>query len=435
MSEYGVGPGTVQRALAALTREGLTRTKPGDGTFVAERPRRAAEPDFGWQAVALGERSFSVEPLAELVTTPPAGALVLSTGYLAPDLQPTAQLGPALARAGRRPGVWERPPVEGVEALRRWFADDVGNGFDPHEVLIVSGGQAALVASFRALARPGEAVLMESPTYLGAMVAARAAGLRPVPVPSDAHGVRPELLSAAFESSGARLFYCQPLYANPHGAVLAADRRGEVLTAAADAAAFVIEDDYARDLGLDGEAPPPLVADDRDGHVIYVRSLTKPTTPSLRVAAVAARGAAYARLRAIRLVDDFFVSSPLQEAALELVSSPAWPRHLRAVRKALRERRDVLVDAARDGFGATSIPHLPGGGFHLWVRLPPECDDRLIADRAYSAGLVVTPGRHWFPAEPPGPFLRLSYAGAPAAALRSGVARLAEIIAAHTAKV
>ncbi|MCA1676705.1 MAG: PLP-dependent aminotransferase family protein, partial [Actinobacteria bacterium] len=364
IAEHGVGPSTVQRALGVLAREGLLETRPGDGTYIAARPTSIPIPDLAWQTVALGGRTVEAGPLGDLLAVPRPGIIALSSGYLDPDLQPTVQLAAAAARAGRRPGSWQRPPVEGLAELRAWFARDAGGGIQPHEVLICSGGQAALSTAFRALAPPGGAVLFESPTYLGALAAARAAGLRTIPVPVDSDGVRPDLLAAAFAQSDARLFYCQPLHANPHGAVLAADRRRAVLDAVATAGAFLVEDDYARDLTIDGDPPPPLVAADTHGHVVYIRSLTKPAAPGLRVAALAARGAAAARLRAIRMVDDFFVAGPLQETALELVAAPSWPRHLRRVRKALRERRDTLVAAVRENLGAHSLPLVPTGGFH-----------------------------------------------------------------------
>ncbi len=424
MAQHGVGPGTVQRALASLTREGLIETRPGDGTYIAARRGSTPTPDLAWQAVALGGRTVDAAPLAELLAVPRPGVIVLSSGYLDPDLQPTTQLAAAAARAGRRPGSWQRPPVEGLPELRAWFAHNAGAGVQPHEVLICSGAQAALSATFRALAAPGDAVLFESPTYLGALAAARAAGLRTIPVPADAQGVRPDLLASAFAQSGARLFYCQPLHANPHGAVLATDRRHTVLDAVAAAGAFLIEDDYARDLTIDGQPPPPLVAADTNGHVVYVRSLTKPAAPGLRVAALAARGAAAARLRATRMVDDLFVAGPLQETALELVAAPSWSRHLRRVHKALRERRDALVAAVREHLGAPCLPSVPTGGFHLWVALPTPIDDMALAERALRSDVIVTAGRHWFPAEAPAPFLRLSYAGADPATLAEGVHQL-----------
>ena len=125
-----------------------------------------------------------------------------------------------MARAARRPAAWSRGPVEGLEELRAWFAREAGGHVRAHDVVVCPGGQAALSTAFRALAAPGEPVLVESPTYQGAVAAARAAGLRAVPVPADATACGPDLLADAFALTGARVFYCQPLYANPHGATL-----------------------------------------------------------------------------------------------------------------------------------------------------------------------------------------------------------------------
>ena len=425
MARHRASPVTVQRAVATLAAEGLVEPRPGRGTFVAARPQAQAAPDLSWQAVALGAGAVEADALHELLAVPPAGAIPLSSGYLSLDLQPLALVGAALARAARRPGAWERGPVEGREELRGWFAREAGGSLRAHDVVVCSGGQPALATAFRALAAPGDHVLVEAPTYLGAIVAARAAGLRVVPVPSDADGVRPDLLAEAFARSRARLVYCQPLYANPHGSVLAADRRAAVLDAVAAAGAFLLEDDWARDLSTEADPPPPLAADDPDGHVVYVRSLTKSAAPGLRVAGIGARGAAGARLRAARIVDDFFVSGPLQEAALEVVFAPGWRRHRRRLRAELRTRRDALAAALRRHLPALAPTTLPAGGLHLWVALPEGTDDVALANAAAAEGVVVYPGRPWFPADPPGPFLRLTFAAAAPDALDEGVRRLA----------
>ncbi|HEY8584419.1 MAG TPA: PLP-dependent aminotransferase family protein, partial [Capillimicrobium sp.] len=276
---------------------------------------------------------------------------------------------------------------------------------------------------------PGDAIVVESPTYTGALAAAQTAGLRAVSVPSDADGVRPELLEEALARTGARLALLQPTFANPHGATLSPDRRSEVLAVAAAARAFVVEDDYARDLALDGDAPAPLVADDEHGHVVYVRSLSKSCAPGMRVAALAARGQAGKRLRAARVVDDFFVSGVLQETALELVSSPAWPRHLRAQREGLRERRAAVLAAIDERLPQVRLAPVPRGGLNLWAQLPDEVDDVALAARAAAEGVIVHPGRIWFGGDAPGSFLRLGYAGASAPELVEGVRRLARALA------
>ncbi|MER5295716.1 PLP-dependent aminotransferase family protein [Streptomyces pharetrae] len=439
VERFRVSPVTVSRALAQLAAEGLVVTRPGAGAFRAE-PRAAAAPggDTSWQQLALSAdtaaepvpRSVDASGVLVSLSAPPPGVIEFNGGYLHPSLQPERAMAAALSRAGRRPGAWGRPPMEGLPELREWFARSIGGpggAVTAAEVLITSGGQSGLTTALRALAPPGAPVLVESPTYPGMLAIARAAGLRPVPVPVDADGVRPALLADAFRATGARVFVCQPLFQNPTGAVLAAERRGEVLRIAREAGAFVIEDDFVRRL-VHEDAPPlprPLAADDPDGVVVHVCSLTKATSPSFRVSALAARGPVLERLRAIQVVDTFFVPRPLQEAALELVGSPAWPRHLRAVSAALRARRDAMTSALAVHLPELALPYIPSGGYHLWPRLPEGADETALTAAALRAGVAITPGRPYFSAEPPAAHLRLSFAAvAGTAEIAEGVRRL-----------
>ncbi|MFD7895148.1 PLP-dependent aminotransferase family protein [Streptomyces sp. NPDC059743] len=436
VDRYRVSPVTVSRALARLAAEGLVVTRPGAGAFRA--PARAGAPargDTSWQEVALSADAAAdlvpraVDASGVLVTlaAPPPGVIEFNGGYLHPSLQPEQAMAAALARAGRRPGAWGRPPTDGLPELREWFARGIGDPVTAAEVLVTAGGQSALTTALRALAPPGAPVLVESPTYPGMLAIARAAGLRPVPVPVDPDGVRPELLAAAFRATGSRLFVCQPLFQNPTGAVLSPARRPEVLRIAREAGAFVIEDDFVRRLVHEdaGPLPRPLAADDPDGVVVHVCSLTKATSPSLRVGALVARGPVLERLRAIHVVDTFFVPRPLQEAALELVGSAAWNRHLRSVSSALRIRRDTLTAALLSELPELALPHIPSGGYHLWLRLPDGTDEQAVVSAALRAGVAVAPGRPYFSAEPPAAQLRLSFAAvAGPAELTEGVRRL-----------
>ena len=181
---------------------------------------------------------------------------MLSSGYLPADLQPTAALGAALARAARRPGAWDRVPLAGISGLRSFFAAAVGA--TAGDVLICPGGQAALAACLRGLAAPGAPVIVESPTYLGALAAARAQGLvsRCRCPPTSAASAR-TCWPTRSQASGARLVYLQPLFANPHGATLAPERRAAVLDAVRAAGAFIVEDDAFRDIAF---GPVPAAA-------------------------------------------------------------------------------------------------------------------------------------------------------------------------------
>ncbi|MGW7467080.1 aminotransferase-like domain-containing protein [Streptomyces xantholiticus] len=436
VERFRVSPVTVSRALAQLAAEGLVVTRPGAGAFRAQ-PRTGAPSvgDTSWQEVTLSADAAAeivpraVDAAGVLVTlaAPSPGVVEFNGGYLHPSLQPERAMSAALARAGRRPGAWGRPPVDGLPELREWFARGLGGTVTAADVLVTAGGQSALTTALRALAPPGAPILVESPTYPGMLAIARAAGLRPVPVPVDAEGVRPELLASAFRATGARVFVCQPLFQNPTGAVLAPSRHPDVLRIAREAGAFVVEDDFARRLVHDdaGPLPPPLAADDHDGVVVHVSSLTKATSPSLRVGMLAARGPVYERLRAIHVVDNFFVPRPLQEAALELVGAPAWSRHLRAVAAELKSRRDTMTVALRLELPELALPHIPSGGYHLWLRLPDGTDETALVGAALRAGVAVAPGRPYFCAEPPAGHIRMSFAGvAGPAEIAEGVRRL-----------
>ncbi|MFB7735545.1 PLP-dependent aminotransferase family protein [Streptomyces sp. NPDC056112] len=439
VERYRVSPVTVSRALSQLAAEGLVVTRPGAGAFRAPaRGTAAPAGDTSWQEVALSAdgaadlvpRTVDASGVTISLAAPPPGVIEFNGGYLHPSLQPERAMAAALSRAGRRPGAWGRPPLEGLPELREWFARDIGGPggtVTAAEVLITAGGQSALTTALRALAPPGAPVLVESPTYPGMLAIARSSGLRPVPVPVDAEGVRPELLADAFRATGARVFVCQPLFQNPTGAVLAPDRRARVLRTAREAGAFVVEDDFVRRLAHEdaGTLPPPLVAADPDGVVVHVGSLTKATSPSFRVSALVARGPVLERLRAIQVVDTFFVPRPLQEAALELVGSPAWPRHLRALAAELKSRRDAMTTALRSILPELAPPHVPSGGYHLWPRLPDGADEAALTAAALRAGVALTPGRPYFSAEPPAAHVRLSFAAVGGTAeIAEGVRRL-----------
>jgi len=417
---------TAQRALALLASRGLLVTRPGRGSYTAARRRVTRSAELGWQTAALGSRSGLSTDLEELLAPNPAGMLPVASAFLDEGLQPLGLLAAATARAGRRPHGWSRPPADGLEELRSYLGSEAAPSYRADNVIITAGGQAALAAACRYLASPGDRIVLESPTYIGALAAAHAAGLHLVPVPTDEHGVLPDALSDALTRSRARLVYLQPRHANPTGATLAADRRSAVLDAVHTAGAFLIEDDWVRDLDLDGPTPAPLARLDDDGPVIYNRSPTKPVAAGLRVAALIARGPALTRLRRGRLADDLFVAPVLQHTALDVLTAPGWPRHLAGLRKALRLRRDTLTAALATHLPECALHLNPAGGVHLWLRLPDGTSDIEVTAAAHRHGLTVSPGHAYFPAEAPNPYLRLSYAAAEPDALQHAAALLAQ---------
>lgn len=423
--EFQASAATISAAISELGALGLVRAEPGRGTFVVGLDH-VPEPEFSWQSQALGPARVDTGRASRLGGYGTPDHIPLSWGYLAPELLPTEELRRIGARAAKSSRAWVMTPPAGSPELRRLIATEYRA--DPGDVLIVSGGQQGLVFAMRTLAEPGTTVITESPSYPGAILAAQSAGLALASVPADSDGIMVDRLAAELERTRARLIYLQPSYANPTGAVLSAERRTQVLELAARYGAFIIEDDWARHLGVDGPAPAPLFSADPHGHVVSILTLSKPASPGLRIGAVIARGPAGERLRASRTADDLCVAPMVQEIAHGLLVSSVWPRHLKRLRAELATRRDALASAIHTGLPGVRIPAIPQGGLHLWARLPHGSDTREISAAAYAAGVLVGDGRHFFVNEPPAPFLRFSFGAATPAEITEGVRRLTAVL-------
>ncbi|AIY00034.1 hypothetical protein ART_0435 [Arthrobacter sp. PAMC 25486] len=428
---HSASAATISAAIASLTALGVLRPEPGRGTFVAGRdepdgPSGMPEPDYAWQSSALGRSRVDPGKAGRLGAAGTAGHVQLSWGYLAPELQPFDELRTIGSRCAKSHRAWTMAPPMGLPDLRAAFAAELGAEAD--EVLIMPGGQQSLAFAMRTLADPGSTLITESPSYPGAAIAAQAAGLNLAAVQADADGIIPEQLADALERTRAKLIYLQPGCANPTGAVLSPERRVAVLALAKRYGAFIIEDDWARNLTLEGSAPPQLFMQDPDGHVVTIATLSKPAAPGLRVGALAARGPAGERLRTARSADDMCVPPLTQEIALALLSSAAWPRHLKRLRTGLLERREAMVAEVNVALYGSRVATIPTAGIHLWVKLPEGTDSTALTAAANSAGVMIGDGKHYYVDEPPAPFIRLSYSAASIPQIQAGVQRLAGLM-------
>lgn len=422
MAELGVSPATVRAAVSELVRAERIETISGSGTFVLPEPRAQADDgDRGWQASALAPHHLDIDFPGPLRSTSTPDTIDLASGYPDATLQPIALLTKAMRDAARRPGTYDRAPSEGLEPLRSWFATEL-HPQHHHDVLITSGGQAALSLIFRSIALPGDTVAMESPTYIGAIAACRAAGLTPAAVSADDSGIRVDQLEAVVKATGARLVYLQPRFHNPTGAHLANDRREPLMELADEYGLILIEDDWLYDLDDPAVRSRPLASNDPNGHVIHIRSLSKSVAPSMRIAGIASSGVIAERLKAMRAVEDFFVSPILQETALNVVTSTGWKRHLRALRLELRTRQETLRSAIAEIECSELEPD--GGPLHLWARLPHRLDALTVRDAALRNGVSIVAGDQWYPSDPQSTHIRLSNASAPTSQILEGADRL-----------
>ena len=416
VARHRASPVSVQQALRLLVSEGLVEARPGVGTFV--RAARVSRPaDYGWQTAALRSRQTGVTGVSSALRSAPNDLISLHSGYPDRELLPERLVRASLTRAARSEAALGRAPAAGMPELQSWFAHELAAAtpqgiatVSPSDVVILPGSQSGLSSILRTLVTAGQPVLVESPTYWGAILAARQTGMQLVPVPTGPHGVNPTELSRAFDETGARVFYGQPNYANPTGAQWPAELQTQVLDVVRAHGAFLVEDDWAHDFGIT-TTPTPVAAHDDAGHVIYLRSLTKSVSPALRVAAVIARGPARDRILADRGAESMYVSGVLQAAALDVVTQPGWRTHHRTLREQLRSRRDLLATALAEHAPTVTIEHLPPGGLNLWARLPDGTDTAHVVAECERHGLLIAPGSEWFPAEPSAPYVRLNFAG------------------------
>lgn len=433
VAEYQASPVTVQKALQTLTAQGLIESRPGVGTFI--RAARTAKPsDYGWQTAALRSPLAALPPASSTMRDVPLSVISFHSGYPARELLPERLVRAALTRAARAEAALSRPPAAGLPELQSWFSHELGASTpagttppNPSDVVVLPGSQSGLSSIFSALVGRGQPLLLESPTYWGAILAAAQAGVHVVPVPSGPVGPDPAELTRAFEESGARAFYAQPNYANPTGAQWPAERRDQVLDVVRAQGAFLVEDDWAHDFGISSD-PVPVAARDDSGHVVYLRSLTKSVSPSIRVAALIARGPARERILADRAAESMYVSGLLQAAALDVVTQPGWQTHLRSLRHQLESRRDLLVTSLREHAPAAHLVQVPKGGLNLWVRLPDGTDLERLTRDCEAAGVMIAGGNEWFPAEPAGPFIRLNYSGTNPGAFPEGARIIGELL-------
>lgn len=416
VAEFGASPVTVQKALRTLIGQGVIESRPGVGTFV-RRIRTARPNDYGWQTAALGSPRHRIPSLSAALRTTPNDVIALHSGYPDRELLPERLVRAAFARAARSEAAVSRPPTAGLPELQSWFASELGAiipaGLTPpvaSDVVMLPGSQSGLSTLFRTLVGAGHPLLIESPSYWGAMLAAAQVGVELVPIPSGPRGPNPDDLDRAFAQTGARAFYAQPNFANPTGGQWPVELGDTVLGIVREHGAFLIEDDWAHDFGIAADSTP-LAARDDSGHIVYLRSLTKSVSPSVRVAGLIVRGPARDRILADTGAQAMYVSGVLQAVALDVVTQPAWRTHLRSLRQQLATRRDLLVDALREHAPAAHLETVPRGGLNLWLRLPDETDLHQLVRDCEARGVTVAAGDDWFPAEPAGRYLRLNYSG------------------------
>jgi 2-aminoadipate transaminase len=302
-------------------------------------------------------------------------------------------------------------------------------GASPDDVVVTVGGQQALDLIARLFLDPGDVVLAEGPTYVGALGVFQAAQAQVHHVAMDADGLDPEALSAAIAATGgrAKFLYTIPTYQNPAGVTLTDERRDQVLDICERAGLLVVEDDPYGQLSFDGEAPLPLRARRREG-VFYLSTFSKTFAPGLRAGRILAPHAVREKLVIASESQILCPSAFAQAAVTTYLSTMPWREQIKTYREVYRERRDALLESLTDLMPSGTTWTRPSGGLFVWATLPPGLDSKAMMPRAIAARVAYVPGTGFYADGKGGGNMRLNFSFPAPERIREGVRRLAGVM-------
>jgi len=389
-------------------------------------------------------RSSAIRELLKITQRPEI--ISFAGGLPAPDVFPVERFREACRKVLENHGeqALQYGPSEGYEPLREMIARHTsryGIKAEPQHVLITSGSQQALDLIGKLLINSGDRVLVEAPTYLGALQAFSVYGAEYVSVPSDNDGLRTDLLEEPLRS-GPKFMYVLPNFQNPGGTTLAEGRRHELVLLADRYGVPIVEDDPYGQLRYEGEHLTPLVVLDREnlrrdngysiGNVLYLSTFSKTLSPGLRLGWIVAPPEVITKLVQLKQGADLHTSTFGQMVAYEVARDGFLDEHIKLIRRVYGERRDVMLQALEEFCPPEVTWTRPLGGLFLWVTLPVGMDCHRLFDAALKQNVAFVAGdcfyggngcdiegmRH----------LRLNFSNAKPDQIREGIRRLAVAI-------
>lgn len=321
-------------------------------------------------------------------------------------------------------------PTDGYGPLKEWIAHSLsteGTKILPEQILMVSGSQQALDLIGKVLIDEGSRVLVETPSYLGALQAFSVYRPEFGSVATDDHGLVPSSVESV--AKGARLLYSLPNFQNPTGRSLSLERRRELVETCARLGLPLIEDDPYGALSYKGEPMPKMVAMNPEG-VIYMGSFSKVLTPGIRLGYVCAPLPLVRRLELAKQAADLHTAQLTQMVVYDVVKDGFLDQHIPTIRTLYGNQCQAMLDAMDQHFPKEVTWTRPEGGMFIWVTLPKRIDAMKLLDQAIAARVAFVPGAPFYATDPEPNTLRLSFVTVPPERIREGIAILGQLIAA-----
>lgn len=431
-TQQQVSATTVQQAYLLLENRGLLKARDRSGFYVqvpqATPPPRPKSHYEETAELTVADLIAEVLRSANQDDIAPLGAACPS-----PELLPGTQLARIAgvqARTHPKAAATAYTFSPGLERLRRQLSQRAlatGATISPEEILITDGCMESLNLALAAVARPGDLIAVESPSYFALLQAISARGMRVMEIPADTDaGTNLEALDEALGKHPVKAFVSIPTFHNPLGFALSEEKKRDMVALLERHGVPLIEDDIYGDLAHDHERPRPAKAYDRTGNAILCSSLSKTLGPGLRVGWIAAGRYAH---EVETLKNSLTVASPglAQLIAAEFLHSGGYERHLRKVRRAFEQQMVQTTRAVLDGFPKGTRISRPEGGFILWVELPEGTDSVRLYRRALDKRIGLIPGPVFSASGGFGNYIRLSCGYPWSSKIERAIGRLGEL--------
>ena len=362
-----------------------------------------------------------------LKITEKPGVISFAGGLPSPKTFPIAEFADACARVLKTdgPAALQYAASEGYAPLREWVAASLPWKVDPDQVLITTGSQQALDLIAKILIDKDARVLVETPTYLGALQAFTPMEPTFVSVASNADGV--DMQDLAAKAPGARFMYVLPNFQNPTGNSINEAGRVALSNTAARAGLPLVEDNPYGDLWFDAPPPAPLTARNPDG-CIYMGSFSKTLAPGLRLGFLVAPKVLYPKLLQAKQAADLHTPSFNQRMVVEVLKDGFIDRHVPTIRALYKFQRDAMLAALSKHLAGTGVQwNTPQGGMFLWLKLPEGMNAAALLPQAVARNVAYVPGAPFYSGTPDHSTLRLSFVTASAEQIDTGIAALADV--------
>lgn len=357
-------------------------------------------------------------------------------GYPDASLFPAAQLEEVFRDIISAPGgaAMQYAPSDGLPRLREQIAALMcrdGTDCRAEDVLILQGSQQGLDFAAKMLIDPGDVIITEDPTFLGALIAFNPSEPRYAAVPMDAEGMRMDALEAALKANPtARMIYTVPDFQNPTGVTLSLPRRQRLMELADEYDVIVLEDTPYRHIRFAGETLPTLKSMDRQGRVIHLGSFSKVLVPGLRIGWAVAVPALLEKMALLKVAADTQTSTLNMAATSLFLERFDLDEHVAMLRAAYRQKKEVMLDAIRQHFPQDVTMTDPEGGLFTWATFPEDFDaTAFMRDIALpQARVAYVPGATFFPVHEQANHARINYSAQSEERIRDGIAALGKVL-------